>query len=259
MTRWVDTEDGFNKVARAMQLAAEAGEACGLDTEFYNVDLSHDSCVARSRIHIWSVALHRHPLVRCARGYYPSEAVVLPAAALLHGPIVKLLEHPDFIKAIHNQPVDDHSLANHGVNLRGAVNTLDMARWYWPERVPSAGGRGFDLDSLGEDKLGLPKTEGFADIFTEEYDDPRFTKRKETSCECGAVPCRRRGLGHARSTVEVVTRYDRVSTRPIPLESVSRGHRLFQRMVQYAGRDAVIGLGLHDIMTAIKGKRPIPW
>jgi hypothetical protein len=257
MTRWVG--DGFDRIAHAMQLAAEAGEPMGLDTEFYNVDLSHDSCVARSKVHIWSIALHRHPLIRTSRGYYPSEAVVLPVAALDNVRIRHLLEHPDFIKAIHNQPVDDHSLSNHGIHIRGAVNTLDMARWVYPERVPSGGGRGFDLDSLGEDKMGIGKAEGFTDIFTEEYDDPWYTTRQETRCECGAVPCRRRGLGHTRHKEEVVTRHERVSSRPIPLESVVPGHPLFARMVEYAGRDAVIALGLYDIMTAVQARRPSPW
>lgn len=259
MTHWVDTEAGFEKVARAMQLAAERGEAMGLDTEFYGVDLSHDSCVARSQVHVWSIALHRQPMVRTARGYYPSTAVVLSASALLYEPIVKLLEHPDFIKAIHNQPVDDHSLANHGVQLRGAVNTLDMARWFYPERVPSGGGAGFDLDSLGRDLLGFGKADSFDDIFTEQYDDPWFTTRQESRCECGQVPCRRRGLGHVRSKVAVETRHERVSTRPIPLQSVGVGHVLHPRLVDYAARDAVVALGLYDLMSANSRKRAMPW
>lgn len=242
---YADTPDKISKVVQACYRAFERGETIGLDTEFYGVELGKQSCVARSKLHLLSIAVRRYPLQLAPRGYYVADAAVLPRAALEFNPLVFLLEGTN-AKAVHNLPVDAHTLLNEGIRLNGGINTLAMARWAWPER---ARGAGFTLDALGEDIAGIGKTESFRDIFTESVTEHRITTRRETRCECGAIPCHTRSVtpGHARRQVEVETRHPRVVQREIPLESVGRGHPKWDRVLAYSARDAVLALAVYDL------------
>ena len=150
-------------------------------------------------------------------------------------------------------------MANEGFTLAGGINTLAMARWAWPER---ARGAGFTLDSLGQDFLGVGKTEAFKELFSEEKEEYRSTFRKVQVCECGSVCGRRRTTpGHARHEETVETKYPKFVTYAVPLQSVVPGHPLFPRAVIYAAQDAVLGLGVFDLATLAMNTtfREIPW
>lgn len=261
--------DSWGRVASALLRAAERGEAAGLDSEFFNVDVRSQSCVARSRIHLWSVAIKRWPHVLHPRGYHLADAAVLPAPALEHPPLRRWLES-SAPKMVHNAPVDAHSFANHGVVVGGVINTLALARWVFPER---ARGAGFGLDSLGTDFLGLGKTEGYSDIFTEEVEIlVKMRKVTTKSCSCGVLGCKKRKPEEFDDGGEFwVKRHDKrteVTEEPVmkkvmqevPLEAVVPGHPLFDRAVAYSARDSIVGLGVGDVlMRKMEAKVPCPW
>ncbi len=245
------------KVVSALARARDRRDAVGFDTEFYGVDIGSQSCYGLARLHLISVAVKRYPHVLSPRGYMVADAAVLPATALedLKG----WLEDPEAVKVIHNAPVDIHTVNNAGVSIGGSINSLSLARWAWPER---ARGAGFTLDALGRDLLGVGKTEDFRELFQEDYVEMRSTWRKETRCECGAVPCRRRQTtsGHNRIEEMVETVHERPARRPVPLQSVGPGHPLWERTLRYSAQDAVLALGVYDLaQTALKVKRDIPW
>lgn len=250
------TPEEAAKVARACLLSLDRGEAVGLDTEFYGLDVRKHSTYARAKLHFLSVAVKRHPLVVLPRGHYLADPAVLTRDCL---PAMReVFSHPG-PKPVHNLGVDQHTLANEGYELVNGVNTLAMARWAWPDR---ARGRGFTLDALGEDFLGEGKTTSFDELFSEEYIEYRSTYRKTRVCECGEV-CGRRGTtpGHARTEKMIETKHARTARRPVPLEMVVPGHVLWNPAVDYSARDAVLALGVFDLATQTMAKtmREVPW
>lgn len=261
---WAGPND-WDRVARALARSSERGDPVGLDSEFYGAgegrgafDVRKESCAGgRTRVHFWSVAIKRWPHELHPKGYHRADAAVLGGEALSHPGLRAWLESAAAKKVVHNLPVDSHALHGSGVLLRGAVNTLALARWCWPER---ARGRGFGLDALGGDLLGLGKAESYDELFSEEIERVvRVKEVRRTTCECGAERCRKR-KGHEKTvTVEQVPVVKRVRV-PVPLESVGPGHPLFARAVAYAARDAVVALALHDkIERAMRGEVPWPW
>lgn len=257
MSWFYAAETDYQKVAAALHRSADRGETAGLDSEFYGLDVRKQSCAGgRSRVHMWSVAIPRHPYSWTPRGYRRSDAVVLLAAAFDHPGIRSWLESAA-PKAVHNLPVDAHSFANHGVAVGGTINTLARARWCWPDR---ARGAGYSLDALGTDILGIGKTESFADVFSHEVDEVVRMKRKRlTSCSCGVEGCRKR-KGHIKTETIVEEPVIKRVVKSTPLESVLPGHPRWERAVAYSARDAVLALALNDVMDRMMERTvPFPW
>jgi len=254
----VESPQTFARVVAALQRAAERDDCVGLDTEFYGLDITKQSCAFTARVHLLSVAVARTPSVILPRGARLSDAAVLTRRGI---------EHPDMVawlksgakKACHNAGVDIHTLENEGIAVGGWINTLALARWTWPER---ARGAGFTLDSLGTDLLGAGKTIGFKELFSETYIETRSTWRTVKRCECGAVPCRMRQTtkGHLRIEEKVETVHERAAQRAVALESVVPGHPLWARAVAYSAQDAVLALGVFDLASrALRVERDVPW
>jgi hypothetical protein len=266
-------KDRWDKVADSLFRQAERGRASGLDSEFYNVAIRTQSTVARSKLHLWSVAVNRFPLQLHPRGYYIADAAVLPAEAVEHPRLREWLES-DYPKLIHNMGVDVHTFGNAGVDVHGAINTLALARFCCPERArgfPEP--PGFALDDLGADLLGIGKTEdGWVSedwwkkhgrpldpaIFVQ-IDEVTYTKKVRAEvCSCGEKKCRKR-KGHSRPITEV-TETVREWGGTIPLESVVPGHPRWERAVAYAARDAVVARYLGDYFErSMEGRIPFPW
>lgn len=232
---------------------------CGLDTEFYNVDVRKQSCVGRAKVHVWSVAIRTKTM--SPRGYHRARGWVLPAAALEYPPIVAMLEDRTVRKAIHNQPVDDHALNNHKIRLRGAINTLDLSRWAWPELAPQKGGNGgWDVKSLMQSKLGYDPVCTFLDVvrYRAKVTVEKTKKRKVTECDCGEVGCRKR-KGHIKATSVVVDTFsvEKEQDAQYPLETIVPGHERWQLLVDYALVDAVAALEIEELAQA--EPNPGPW
>lgn len=251
---WAPGPEEWDRVVAS----AYKSKVIGLDTEFYQVDTSKESVFGRGRVHIWSLAVFHgglHP-----RGYQRAYGTVLPADALDYPGIAGLLGDDGITKAVHNLPVDQHALANRGVRLSGGVNTLSMARWYWPDLVPSSGGPGFGLKSLKVVLLGKKPGPHYKDVFREEYDDVKVRVTKVRSCAgCSDPKCRRRTDGHMGqwTLVEqpIITRKERA----VPLEAVVEGHHLWDVAREYAAEDAVDALELWSLCQAQQSTRPMPW
>lgn len=261
-------ETQWDKVYGALSRAADRGDTAGLDSEFYNVEIRSQSCVARSRLHLWSVAIHRWPLQLQARGYYAADAAVLTAGAIEHHGLRSWLES-SAPKAVHNLPVDAHTFHNAGVTVGGTINTLARSRFVWPER---ARGAGFDLDGLGIDLLAIGKTEpGWVSenwwktngrprdpaVFVRIVEEKIVKQQKTKLCSCGVEGCRKR-KGHERPVVSVEE--TKLHHTFIPMEEVVLGHDRWDRAVAYAARDSLVGLYLHDrIETEMRRGVPFPW
>jgi hypothetical protein len=234
---------------------------CGIDTEFEGVDIGSQSCVGNARLHVLSVATPSGPLL--PRGFHDATSYVFARDCLSFSSLKEWLEDDTRTKAVHNQPVDSHSIRNCGVQLRGGRNTLAMARWWWPERAKR---EGFDLDSLGKDFCGAGKTESFDELLG--YDDYEVRQHEVTKqrCACGVLGCRKRitgkdGVSHDVKTPElVVAEYRAKVRRHISLFSFSPAHPLWQRYLNYAAWDAVLALWLYELMMRDGAReRPYPW
>lgn len=255
--------DEWDAVARSLERSTGRGDVAGLDTEFYGLgprghfDVRKESTAGgRVGVHLWSVAIKRHPHKLTARGYHIADTAVLLADSLEHPGLRRWLES-DAPKVCHNLSVDQHAFAGSGVVLGGAFNTLARARWVWPERARA---NGFSLDSLGLDLLGIGKTDSFVELFSEEVEEQVGVKIERTKmCSCGVEKCRKR-KGHVKT--EVVTEIPKMKmvTRRIPLETVFPGHRIWDRAVAYAARDAWLALAIQDRIDREMGKEtPWPW
>lgn len=228
----------------------------GLDTEFDGVDLRTQSCVGLSKCHVFSVAVPSGPLL--PRGFNEAKSWVF-AAPLLASPAVKgWLEDAAYTKAVHNQPVDAHTLRNGGVRLRGAENTLAMARWWWPHRAKF---EGFDLDSLGKDYCGVGKTESFDELLG--YDAVEYRPRAvwKKRCACGQLSCMKKKPPHdVKEPEEVVVDQPFKVRRHVPLSDLGPGTPLWARYLAYAAWDAVLALWIYQLMLREGAReRPYPW
>lgn len=235
---YLDTPDQWSDLATRLRRA----RVFGLDTEFYGTDLRKDSTVGTARIHVWSVAIRRQR--RSPRGFHECHGFVLPAAALEHPQIRAVLEDASIRKAIHNQAVDDHSMHNAGVQLRGAINTLALARWVWP------GLGAWDLKGLMVSKLGRAPVCTYLDVVRDEREVTltRERSRKVTVCSCGTPGCRLRN-GHAKrkeTITEAVTRA-KIEQFEIPLAEIVPSHRRFPLLVDYAAEDAIAGIQVLEL------------
>lgn len=249
---YISSEEEANEAIAEIRKYSVAG----LDSEFEGVDVGHESCVGKARIHVFSVATPSGPLL--PTGVNAATSYVFSEQCLLGASVRGWLEDDRIIKSVHNQPVDAHAFRNKGVILRGGANTLAMARWWYPHRAKF---EGFGLDALGKDLLGVGKTEDFDELFG--YDD--FELRRELAtkkqCECGAISCRKRSDGHLeKHDVEVEVERKCKVRRHTSLFSLHPGHSLWSRYLAYAAFDAVLALWLYQyMMREGKKERPYPW
>jgi hypothetical protein len=236
---------------------------CGLDSEFYGVDISSQSCVGRSNIHVFSVSIPSGEL--SPLGFNYTEDFVFPVTVTglynaLTVPGVLAFLSAGSTKAIHNQPVDSHSFANHGVFIRGGINTLAMARWLYPQLARKMG-RPFALDNLATWRAGVGKTEGFKDLFGIKVKKTWEDEGVKTRCECGALSCRKKKDGHTQKWPEMV-KYETTRTVDalLPLTDLHPAHPLWARYMDYAARDASLALMMYQIMLRDGEKeRAYPW
>lgn len=257
-TCWVDTAGG------ATLACAEIARhpVVGYDSEFYGVDLSHESCVGRAVVDVFSFAVPSGALN--ALGFHEPRSWVFDAPLLLHPDVRTILENPGQVKAIHNMPVDAHAAANVGVHIRGGVNTLDMARWIYPERANLIRGN-FDLNSLCEWRVGRGKTEDFADFLMYDALEPVTEEVVKNYCQgCHSFDCRKKKEPHdwKMPMPTVVTRQKKVR-RAVHLPDVRPGGPyagLFDRYVRYAAVDAELALIIYEMMLRDGRKeRRYPW
>jgi len=253
---------------KMVSLVRRAG-VCGLDTEFYAVDPSKQSCVGRARIHVWSVAIRTTQMG--PRGYTLCRGWCLPGVALDYAPIRELLEDSSIRKEIHNQPVDHHSLKNHGINLKGARNTLSYIKWQMPGLINTPGR--FKLKALMTSLLGREPITTFKALVsdTRMIQVPKQVKRKLKGCSCGVPKCKKRKptrelvggvkevLLHdkwTRQETETIYREKKQKFKHL-LESITPGHERWKLLVEYAIEDAVAALQIAEI--ADEQKDPAPW
>ena len=193
---------------------------------------------------------------------------MLPVAALDHPALRAVLEDSAVTKCVHNQPVDDHAMHNHGVQLRGCLNTLDLARWAWPELVSEGG---FGLKNLMYVKLHREPVCEYEDVVNDERME-NFVRTKtvrRTVCACSEPGCRKRkpeirdfgmpGITHEKlkveEQVELVT--EKLVRFQHPLESIVPGHPRWELLVKYAAEDAVAALEIAEL--AQDEGEPAPW
>jgi hypothetical protein len=164
-----------------------AAGVCGLDTEFYGMDPSKESCVKKAKIHVWSIAIRTDKMG--PRGFKLCRGWCLPVEALEHPDVRALLEDKTVKKEVHNQPVDSHSLLNHGIRLRGGRNTLDYVKWQLPGLI-NTNGR-FKLKALMNSLLGRDPICTFKQLVTYErlIQVPYTVKKKLKGCSCGVPKC----------------------------------------------------------------------
>lgn len=229
----------------------------GLDTEFHSVDITSQSPVARSVVHVWSVSIPSGDVTPA--GFNRPSTWVLPGEALTHAGLREWLESDKHIKAVHNQPVDSHSIGNAGVSLRGGVNTLDMARWVYPH-LARGFNRPFALDNLANGRVGLSKTESFEDLFGYEAVEEFPTTTVKKRCICGVLSCRKK-IGHEQKFLERVEGVGRRKVkRYLPLTDLSPSHPLWARYLAYAARDSELALIMYQVMMRdMEVERPFPW
>lgn len=227
----------------------------GLDTEFYGCDIRTESPVGRTTCHVFSVAVGSGPLL--PRGFNEVSSFVFDGCLLSYRPVKAWLEDARYKKPVHNQPVDHHTIRNHGVHLRGAVNTLAMGRFWYPARAKR---EGFDLDSMGKDFCGVGKTESYDDLFGYDAVEVREHLVWKKRCACGALSCMKKKAPHdVKEPEEVMAEYRQKVRRHIPLTDMHPGHVLWSRYVAYAAWDAVLALWLYQLMLRDKIERPYPW
>lgn len=184
---------------------------------------------------------------------------VLPAAALLHPALVAVIEDARIRKAVHNQSVDHHALANHGIALRGGVNTLGLVRWVRPEMINQPGR--FKLKALMWNLLRRQPVATFTEVVSYERRVTVSTWKKVTTrhCECGEEGCRKR-KGHLKYEVEedVEVLKEKTERGKYNLWEIVPGHERWDLLVRYALDDAVAALNVLDLCEAVDTD-PAPW
>lgn len=251
---YLDTEAEWDELVEVVRAARVAG----LDTEFYGVDPSEQSCVGRARVHVWSVAVRTKRL--SPLGFHYCRGWCLPARALDHPPIRQLLEGRGGAVRweVHNQSVDQHALLNHGIQLRGARNTLGLVRWSHPGLINLPGR--FKLKALMNTLLHRNPVATFKQVvgYTRVETVAKTKMATVKRCVCGEEGCRKR-KGHEKiETEEEVTTYrERTVKDEYPLETIVPGHPRWELLVKYAIEDAVAALQIAEV--AESAEDPAPW
>ncbi len=249
---WLGAADDWDALAGVLRAAGEFG----LDTEFHGVDVGRQSCVGRARVHVWSVAVRTDRVD--PRGFHRCRSWVLPAAALLHPALRAVLEDPAIVKAVHNQSVDAHSIRNHGVELRGGVNTLGLIRWQRPGLINQPGR--FALKPLMQTLLGRAPVCTFDELVSFDRTVMVSTWKTMTRkvCACGYPGCRKK-KGHAKLEIEDVVEVvkEKRERGEHPLETIVEGHERWELLLAYAADDAVAALQVKEL--AEETPNPAPW
>jgi hypothetical protein len=235
---WLDTPEQWDELAARCRHAG----IIGLDTEFYGLDVRKESCVGKARVHVWSVAIRTKRMDPL--GFHRARGWVLPAEALLHPSLREMLEDAAVEKCVHNQPVDDHAIHNHGVKLRGCRNTLDLARWAWPHLLS------FGLKDLMLEMLHKTPVCEYVDVVRDvrRVTVAKTKKIKVSTCSCGVLGCRKRkGHDKTKSVAEETVFEERDEKYEHPLESIVPGHPRFPLLVDYAAVDAIAALELEEL------------
>lgn len=257
MTTYVSTLDEANDaIAKIREF-----QTAGLDTEFYGCDITKESPVGRSICHVFSVAVPSGALL--PRGYNEAESWVFAGNLLVCPSVKEWLEDGNFRKPVHNQPVDRHTIRNHGVNLKGGINTLAMARFWYPARAKR---EGFGLDSLGSDMCGVGKTESFDGLLGYDAVEIREHLVWKKRCVCGQLSCTKKKVGadgqahDEKVPEEVMAEWKAKVRRHIPFTDLNPDHPLWARYLAYAAWDAVLALWIYQLMIREGQKgRPYPW
>lgn len=229
----------------------------GFDTETYGHEVEESSPAYRAKIHVWSIAFltpELHPY-----GYRRARGAVLPASAL---PYFKdVLADERITKVAHNARHDCHACENHGCQVAGVTDTLDLVRLAYPERALDPR-LGFRLKPLARDLLGKPKRDEYKDIVHETTTSLRLVKRN-LGCACGVKGCKKRkGAEH-----EKLVKLEEVKVNHLtihPLESITPDHPRWGLLLPYAGADAEDALELYDLtLRKLSGMQsrlpPPPW
>lgn len=222
---------------RVIETCKRAG-LVGFDTETFGHDVETSTTPWRAKVHVWSLAVltsSLHP-----RGFQRAKGVVLPVHALDCRVVRDFLEDSNVRKVAHNAPHDVHAVGNHGINVRGWVDSLPRARMVFPDAGK------FGLKSLC--KLVGRELTPYEKVLTMDVDVPFAARR----CPCGVDKCSRRSKGHGKADVTVLRRLPRLQ----PLETVVPGHPLWEGLVSYAEEDAVTALELWGLMDKKDSGRP---
>lgn len=245
---WVDNRDD---ATRAMESIATHGHV-GYDSEFDGVDITEESCVGKSKLDVFSIAIPTdqvHPL-----GFRLPRSWVFEGSLIQHPPIKAFLESDSTIKCVHNLAVDSHTARNAGVRLRGGLDTLNMSRWVYPDRANLVSGN-YDLDSICKWRVGFGKTENFDEFLGYWVDEPYTESVQKNFClECMDFGCRKKKPPHDQKSLQwtTVNRTKKVR-RYEELKTLRPGHPKFERYVQYAAADAELALIIWQMMQ-IDGK-----
>ena len=252
---WVDTPAAAES---AMEQIIQSTVA-GYDSEFEGVDLSAESCVGKSKLDVFSIAVPTKTLKPL--GYFEPRAWVFEGNLIRESSVKSYLEDGTYRKVIHNRPVDEHTAFNAGVCIRGGLCTLNMARFIYPERANLIRGN-YDLDSLCRWRVDRGKTEDFDDLLG--YDDwePYECDAEANYClACEDFGCRKKKPPHDNKVkrIRTVTRNKKVR-RIRNLADIRPGHELFERYKIYAAVDAELALILYQMML-IDGQKErwYPW
>jgi hypothetical protein len=185
---------------------------------------------------------------------------MLPAAALEYKPIIELLEDASIIKLAHNLPHDAHSVHNHGIVLRGGVDTLPLARLILTDE------HSHSLKPLMERKLGR-QVITFEQVVEVPNEIVIVKRQKHKGCVCGTVSCRKRGPQHPRVKwttfhPEQVVR----GMRELPLYEIVPSHFRWPLLTRYSIQDAEGVAELDDYLVKAevwamrkRGDVPVPW
>ena len=252
--RYLDKPEQWTKLAAAIK-----GKTVGWDTEYYREDGTdaRKGSARGCKVHVWSLALPTAEL--SPRGFLRCQSVVLPGEALCWPELQLALMDASTTLIAHNGGVDVHAAENTAPGLRidRIVNTLEYARWVWPDLV---NGTGFGLKSLMVTRLGRKPVGGFDDLFTEPDIVEKERTVKSKTCSCGIPGCRKR-KGHEKTEQITVEKYLFTKKEPkrVPLPVIVSGHRLWDTLVRYAGEDAECALELHQLLTKPIKPRSLPW
>lgn len=252
---YLDKPEQWVELAAVLRGAGEFG----LDTEFSGVDLGVKSPVGRARIHVWSVAV-RTPEMD-PRGFHRCRGWVLPAAALECPELVAVLERLVTRKVVHNQSVDAHALATHGITLRGGINSLGYIRWKRPGLINNPGR--FALKPLMLSLLGREPVCTFKQLCSWERVVLVSTWKTKVAkhCECGAPQCRKRAGDHRKiETPEEHETVKEVTQRgTYELAEIVPGHERWDLLVRYALDDAVAALQVKELADETADPAPFPY
>lgn len=255
--KWIDTEAEAAKVIEYVKQFDHAG----YDSEFEGVDLKTQSCVGRSRLDVFSIAVPAGRLQPL--GYSEPSSWIFEGGLIQCLGVKSYLEDGRFRKVIHNRPVDEHTARNAGVRIRGGLCTLNMARWVYPERANLPRGN-FDLDSLCRWRVGFGKTEDFDGLLG--YDDyvPYTVEVPKKFCvACQSGDCRKKKPPHdiREERLVEVTRAKRVrKIRELSSIRPDRNPELFARYLAYAAADAELASIIYQMMLRDGQKeRAYPW